>query len=121
MTINAGTRTSSGMTFRSMEMIRLDMARMTMVVSPMPSPFMALVVTARVGHIPSIITKVGFSLIIPLYKRSPAEFIYVCPLYSAYCPAAQSAALTAPVTAFVVIVALLTASISLGADFPDLV
>ena len=94
---------------------------MTMVVSPMPSPFMALVVTARVGHIPSIITKVGFSLIIPLYKRSPAEFIYVCPLYSAYCPAAQSAALTAPVTAFVVIVALLTASISLGADFPDLV
>lgn len=38
-------------------------------------PFIADVVTARVGHIPSIMTKVGFSFIIPLYRRSAALFI----------------------------------------------
>ena len=32
-------------------------------------------VTASVGHIPSISTKVGFSLMIPLYKRSTYLFI----------------------------------------------
>ena len=58
--------TRLGITFLSSEMIRLLMVSTTAVVRPMPSPFMADVVTARVGHIPSISTNVGFSLIIPL-------------------------------------------------------
>ena len=37
--------------------------------------FVADVVTASVGHIPSIITKVGFSLMIPLYILSTYLFI----------------------------------------------
>ena len=39
---------------------------MTIVARPMPMPFFAEVVTASVGHIPSIMTKVGFSFMIPL-------------------------------------------------------
>ena len=50
---------------------------MTAVVSPIPSPFIAEVVTASVGHIPSISTKVGFPLIIPLYRRSTGEFVFI--------------------------------------------
>ena len=66
ITINAGILTRLGITFLSSEMIRLLMVSTTAVVRPMPSPFMADVVTARVGHIPSISTNVGFSLMIPL-------------------------------------------------------
>ena len=43
-----------------------DITRTTVVESPIPAPLIADVVTARVGHIPKIRTKVGFSLIIPL-------------------------------------------------------
>ncbi len=43
-----------------------DMIRTAVVVSPIPTPLIAEVVTARVGHIPSIKTNVGFSLITPL-------------------------------------------------------
>ena len=46
-------------------------------VSPIPIPFMAAVVTARVGHIPKTSTKVGFSLMIPLYKRSTGVFAFI--------------------------------------------
>ena len=42
---------------------------------PIPSPLMADVVVARVGHIPNIRMKVGFSLIIPLYRRSVHLFM----------------------------------------------
>ena len=48
--------------------------------SPIPIAFTTDVVTASVGHIPSIRTKVGFSLNIPLYKRSKLLFIF--PPYS---------------------------------------
>ena len=54
------------MIFRSREIIRLEAVRMTIVARPMPIPFFAEVVTASVGHIPSIMTKVGFSFMIPL-------------------------------------------------------
>ena len=37
--------------------------------------FYSAYVTASVGHIPSIITKVGFSVMIPFFKRSVHEFI----------------------------------------------
>ena len=63
--MNAGIRTLSGITFLSNDINALESIRTAVVVSPMPSPFMAEDVTARVGHIPSIITKVGFSVIIP--------------------------------------------------------
>ena len=73
ITINAGIRTLPGITPRSREIIRLLSANTTAVVSPIPKPLMADVVTANVGHIPSIKTKVGFSFSKPLYKRSPTE------------------------------------------------
>ncbi len=41
-------------------------ASTTIVVNPIPNPFIAEVVTASVGHIPNISTKVGFSFTIPL-------------------------------------------------------
>ena len=66
ITINAGILTLSGIIFLSSEMIRLLSASTTAVVSPIPRPLIADVVTASVGHIPSVNTNVGFSLIIPL-------------------------------------------------------
>ena len=53
----------------------LESTSTTVVESPMPSPLIAEDVTASVGHIPSIRTKVGFSLMSPLYKRSTFLFI----------------------------------------------
>ena len=55
-----------GMIFLSKEINRLLSARTAIVVSPIPRPFMAEVVTASVGHMPSISTKVGFSFTRPL-------------------------------------------------------
>ena len=62
-------------TLRNSEIKRLENTSTTRVESPMPSPLIAEDVTASVGHIPSIRTKVGFSLITPLYKRSTYLFI----------------------------------------------
>ena len=64
--MKAGSRTSSGMILRSMEMTRLETARTTKEDMPMPKPLMAEVVTARVGHMPSISTNTGFSFTRPL-------------------------------------------------------
>jgi tetrahydromethanopterin S-methyltransferase subunit E len=47
-------------------MKRLESIRTAVVESPIPIPLIADVVTASVGHIPSVKTRVGFSLIIPL-------------------------------------------------------
>ena len=66
MTMKAGSRTSSGITLRSREITTLEMASTTRELRPMPRPLMAEVVTARVGHMPSIRMKAGFSLRIPL-------------------------------------------------------
>ena len=66
MTIYAGSRTWSGITLRTRETTRLDMMRTAMVETPMPSALMAEVVTANVGHMPSMSTRVGFSRITPL-------------------------------------------------------
>ena len=70
ITINAGIRTRFGMMCRSSDMIALLSTSTAVVVSPMPSPFMADVVTASVGHIPSVRTKVGFSFTSPLKNTS---------------------------------------------------
>ena len=67
----------SGMIFRSKEINILLRANTTIVVSPMPSPLIADVVTARVGHIPSISTKVGFSFTSPLISRSHILFCFI--------------------------------------------
>ena len=63
------------MTFLRAEIIRLLMTRTTVVASPIPMPFTAEVVTASVGHMPSISTKVGFSVMIPFFHLSTIGFI----------------------------------------------
>ena len=80
ITINAGMRTLSGITLRSAEIMALDRINTAVVVSPIPRPFMADDVTASVGHIPSIITNVGFSVIIPFFKRSTHVFMKIPPI-----------------------------------------
>ena len=45
---------------------KFDITRTTVEESPIPIPLIADVVTASVGHIPSVRTNVGFSLIKPL-------------------------------------------------------
>ena len=74
-TINAGIRTESGMILRSMEIRRLDITSTAVVDRPIPIPLTADVVTASVGHIPSIRTKIGFSVIRPFFNLSPQLFI----------------------------------------------
>ena len=81
ITMNAGIRTLSGITFLSNDINALESIRTAVVVSPMPSPFMAEDVTARVGHIPSIITKVGFSVIIPFFNLSVQELMSLPPYF----------------------------------------
>ena len=66
MTMNAGILTLSGITFLRSDMKRLLRVSTAAVVSPIPSPLTAEVVTARVGHMPSVRTSVGFSLMMPL-------------------------------------------------------
>lgn len=56
----------SGVIFFMQDMMMFEKMRTTIVASPIIMPFMALVVVARVGHIPSISTKVGFSFMMPL-------------------------------------------------------
>ena len=63
ITIYAGILTRSGMIFRRAEIIRLENTKTAVVDSPMPTPLTAVVVTAQVGHIPSIRANVGFSLL----------------------------------------------------------
>ena len=67
-TMKAGMRIRSEMIFRSREISKLEQISTAVVARPMPMPFMAAVVTPRVGHIPSISTKVGFSVIRPFRK-----------------------------------------------------
>ena len=76
ITIYAGIRTPFGITFRNAEIKRFERIRTTVVDNPIPNPFIADEVTASVGHIPSISTNVGFSFMIPLYKRS--TYLFIC-------------------------------------------
>jgi hypothetical protein len=54
------------MLFRQ-EITKLVQMRTAIVARPIDIPFMAEVVVASVGHIPSIKTNVGFSLTIPFF------------------------------------------------------
>jgi hypothetical protein len=52
ITMYEGILILSGMNFLTREIVMFDIARTAVVASPMPRPFSALVVVARVGHIP---------------------------------------------------------------------
>ena len=65
MTINAGIRILSGMRFLSKEITIFEHIRTNVVARPILIPLRVDVVVPSVGHIPSINTKVGFSLMSP--------------------------------------------------------
>ena len=56
---NAGIRTSLGITLLSSEIIILLQIRTKVTANPIPMPFIAAVVSARVGHVPRTSFKVG--------------------------------------------------------------
>ena len=64
-TMNTGMRTLSGVTDLRQLITKFVQISTAIVASPIDIPFMAEVVVASVGHIPSIRTNVGFSLIMP--------------------------------------------------------
>jgi hypothetical protein len=64
-TMNTGIRTLSGVIDFRQEMTKLVQISTAIVANPIDMPFMAEVVVANVGHIPSIKTNVGFSLTMP--------------------------------------------------------
>ena len=64
--MKTGIRTMSGVRFFINEMTRFEQISTNIVASPIDNPFMALVVVASVGHMPSMSTKVGFSFTMPL-------------------------------------------------------
>ena len=66
ITINAGMRILSGMRFLSKEITTFEHIRTNVVARPILIPLRADVVVPSVGHIPSINTNVGFSLMSPL-------------------------------------------------------
>ena len=63
-----GIRIFLGTIFRSREIATLDMTSTKVVASPIPKPFSALLVTARVGHVPKIRTRTGLDLHNPSVK-----------------------------------------------------
>ena len=71
--------TISGVMFLMHEMMMLEKMSTTIVASPIIRPLVALVVVARVGHIPSIRTNVGFSFTMPLIMISS---LLICCLLS---------------------------------------
>ena len=74
-TINDGILILSGIIFLIKEITIFEHIKTTAVESPIPSPFIAELVTASVGHIPITCTKVGFSSMIP-FLNIFAEFIF---------------------------------------------
>lgn len=105
------------MTFLNAEMIMLENINTAVVESPIPAPLIADVVTANVGHIPNIKTKVGFSFTIPLINRSISLVSCLITSFRLFEYATQL--LTALVTARLVIVAPLMASTLESSFLPD--
>jgi hypothetical protein len=64
-TMNTGMRTLSGVMLFKHDITKLVQMSTAIVAKPIDIPFMAEVVVANVGHIPSIRTNVGFSLTMP--------------------------------------------------------
>jgi hypothetical protein len=65
ITTYAGMRTLSGINDFTSDTTRFDMTKTKVVAKPMPMALLAEVVVPRVGHMPSMITKMGFSVRIP--------------------------------------------------------
>ena len=74
ITINTGIRTCFGIMLRTIETMRLEQVSTNTTARPMVSPLMADVVTARVGHIPSSMTSMGFSFQNPFKNSTPTPF-----------------------------------------------
>ena len=72
------------MIFLTREMTRLDTTSTAVVERPIPMPLVTDVVTASVGHMPSIMIKMGFSVAIPLMIRSIAT-LFLFMLLPPYC------------------------------------
>ena len=68
MVMKAGIRTLSGIKLRSNDITALEHTSTIVAATPIPMPFIAAVVTARVGQVPSTSRKTGFSLIMPFVK-----------------------------------------------------
>ena len=66
ITMYEGILIESGITLRSIEMKIFEHVRTNMTATPIPSAFDTCVDTLSVGHIPSMIMNVGFSLKRPL-------------------------------------------------------
>lgn len=67
-TMKTGIRTMSGVIRFIHEITKLVQINTAIVAKPIERPLMALVVVAKVGHMPRSKTKVGFSLMSPLIK-----------------------------------------------------
>jgi hypothetical protein len=74
-TTKAGIRILSGITFFNMAMATLEPINTIVVDKPIPTPLMADVVTAKVGHMPNTKRKIGFSGMMPLNKFFPKFMI----------------------------------------------
>jgi hypothetical protein len=67
----------SGIIFLSKEITTFDPSSTKAVASPILNPFNAEDVVARVGHIPRIRTKVGFSFINPFRNTFRFELLFI--------------------------------------------
>ena len=84
--IYAGMRTLSGIKLRSNDITALEQTSTIVAAMPIPKPFTAAVVTARVGQVPSTNRKTGFSLMMPfvnMLKFFDFDFVFIknYPLY----------------------------------------
>ena len=81
--INAGILTSSGINFLKRDIKPFEHASTAITASPIEKPFIALLVTPRVGQSPNIKTNTGFSLNIPAVS-TPNFFIIYSPHFDKY-------------------------------------
>ena len=78
--IKAGILTWFGITFRKREISTLEQIKTKVTASPMPIPFIAIVVKARVGQVPKTSFRVGFCVKMPsLAILEKLVFIYLFP------------------------------------------
>ena len=71
MVMYAGIRTLSGIILRHAEITKLEQIRTTVAAAPIPKALIALVLTAKVGQVPSTKRKTGFSFKIPFVSSLP--------------------------------------------------
>jgi hypothetical protein len=62
----------------NIETTKLDEINTNVVAEAIEKPYIALVVTARVGHIPNTITNTGFSLQSPFANSLKSAMVFPC-------------------------------------------